>query len=427
MKNKKLIKLIIVAGLATITGLAVTTDVHADIEKTTNVQQVTLQQPAVSTNNVQLYSDNLTQFDSAQTIHFPQGYTLENLKNIQTAQESLNFANTSRQVFDNNGNGQNVNDYQSDNIAAQEKVDINHLTTQQVSQLNTYGLSLVNKARAEFNEEPFTQNQGTIENVKEMAQQYQDKNESLLNGYSHDFKIIGNHSENIAANQIYTDNITGLVARPFATARMEDFKDSKQIPLFTLNTMDDLRALTYYGIIGMLFDDAGENGQEQFGHAKNFLLYYQPINSMALYPAVQDGVNYNGIRSDGSTFSYKVKNIDMHYIWTDSTNKAGWHIVGEKAYYYNNKGDIATGELNIDMYWYYFQPETGEMTTGFQKLPDGRIVYYNEKGQLQNGLTKAADGYTYYFDMSNGNMYRGELELNGQEYYFEPLNGRVKV
>ena len=32
---------------------------------------------------------------------------------------------------------------------------------------------------------------------------------------------------------------------------------------------------------------------------------------MALYPAVQDGVNYNGIRSDGSTFGSTISGVDI--------------------------------------------------------------------------------------------------------------------
>ena len=42
-----------------------------------------------------------------------------------------------------------------------------------------------------------------------MALEYQNKNESLMNGHWHDPEILNNHSENIAAQQIYNDDWLG--------------------------------------------------------------------------------------------------------------------------------------------------------------------------------------------------------------------------
>ena len=111
------------------------------------------------------------------------------------------------------------NNYRQDAGAQQEAVDINNLTSDQTVQMNQYALNLVNKVRSEFNEQPFIQNQNSIDTVKQMALQYQDKDESLLNGHWHDQNILQGHAENISAFQIYINNVSGLRARPFDEAR----------------------------------------------------------------------------------------------------------------------------------------------------------------------------------------------------------------
>lgn len=269
-------------------------------------------------NPAYLYSNNLVQVNNAQHINFPSGYTLNNVGNINGKARAQNFENTAIQgIYQNN--------YQSDPNAAAETVDINNLTADQVSQLNSYGLNLVNRARAEFGKAPFTQNNATINATRKMALQYQEKNESLLLGSWHDTKIITYHSENIAAFQVYDDHIPGLVATPFAQARGSQFANAKNIPLFSISNMDDLQAMIYYGIMGMLFNDASDN----FNHAKNFLVLEQAITTMALYPSLTSTINPNGRWSNGGTFSFRLKNIDMHYIWTTGND-------GNRAHFSNS-------------------------------------------------------------------------------------------
>ncbi|MEY8442437.1 SEC10/PgrA surface exclusion domain-containing protein, partial [Lactobacillaceae bacterium 24-114] len=408
MTYKKIVNVTLLSGLITTTSLFFgTSNVMADTSDDQNQQTVTIDTSQTADASASYVLGAQTSTTDAQNISFPQGYTLDALKSIGSPQAALNFEQqVSKQVYENDSTGYNPNDYQSNYVAAQEKVDISNLTNEQINELNLYGLSLVNQARTTFGKEPFTQNQSTINAVKEMTLQYQDKNESLFTGGYHDESILNGQSENIAANQIYVDNISVLASRPYAQARMEDFKDRNSIPLFTVTTMDDLRALIYYGVIGMLFDDAGDQGVEEFGHAKNFLVYDQPIMTMALYPEVLEATAQGTLYSNGvsTSFTFKVKTVDMHYIWTTGSQSEGFHKVGNSTYYYNKNGQAVTGEFYSDGNWYYFSPETSAMVIGFIKLPDGRIVYYNEEGQLQNGLTKATDGYTYYFSETNGNM-----------------------
>lgn len=325
--NGKLAKIIATAAVTTIAGWALV-DNNVKAATTTN-QQVTVQQPTQSTtvNNLDLYSNNLSQVQNIQNINFPAGYTLDAVRNINSSEAANAFEQRVAQQ------GLYDNDYQSDAAAAQEQVDINHLTSSQVEEMNRYGLGLVNKARSEFGQEPFTQDAGTINQVRQMALQYQSKDESLLKGNWHDFSILQGKSENIATFQIYIDDVPGLAARPFAQAKGKDFAVSNAVPLFTVTTMDDLRALVYYGIMGMFFNDA----EDTFGHAQNFLTYNQPITTMALYPALTYSPG-NGRWGNGQHFTFHLENIDMHYIWVSGRdyNTSNFTNSGTVADYWNS-------------------------------------------------------------------------------------------
>ncbi|WP_415153215.1 N-acetylmuramoyl-L-alanine amidase family protein, partial [Leuconostoc gelidum] len=72
-----------------------------------------------------------------------------------------------------------------------------------------------------------------------------------------------------------------------------------------------------------------------------------------------------------------------------------------KVYYYLN-GQMVYGEQKINNNWYYFDKETGAMSTGFQNL-DNKTVYYNSQGQMIYGEQKI-DNNWYYFDKETGAM-----------------------
>lgn len=331
--NGKLGKIIATAAVTTIAGWALLDgNVRADTS-TPPVQQQVAQpaQQSAPASSLNLYSNRLNQ---VQNINFPAGYTLDAVRNINNA----DVANAFEQQVAQQGIGSN--DYQSDPVAAQEAVDINNLTAGQVETMNQYGLGLVNRARAELGQTPFTQNATTINQVRQLALQYQTRNESLLKGNWHDFAILQGRSENIATFQVYIDDVPGLAARPFAEARGRDFANSNAVPLFKLTTMDDLRALVYYGIMGMLFNDAGDT----FGHAQNFLTNDQPITSLALYPSLTYSTG-KGSWSDGRQFTFRLENVDLHYIWTTGTDDDPGHFTnsGTVANYWDerNNGNYA--------------------------------------------------------------------------------------
>lgn len=304
--KSKFVKLTTLVAFSTLAGLTIAgTNVKADTTTTTNNVAVTQTAPA----NVELYSNSLAQVNNVQRVNFPSGYTLNALRNVN-ANNNSSFDAIAKQ-------GMSMNNYQSNAQAASESVNIDNLSDSQTTEINQYALGLINNARAEMGQPAFTQNQGTINAVKNMALQYQAKNETLFNGSGHDQSILHGDSENIAAQQIYADNIAGLSSVPFAQVRGSQLLNMNQMPLTTVSNMDDLRALVYYNIMGLFFNDAGS----QYGHAKNFLTNYQVINNLAMYPSILNGTGHGTTWTNGqaSPFSFKIKNIDLHFIWTNGT------------------------------------------------------------------------------------------------------------
>lgn len=376
MKNK-VAKLTVMTALTAIAGLGFTvnnvkadTSVDGNTEQVVNTQ-VQSTQTSTTPSYVQLYSDNLTQVKAAQTINFPSGYTLDAIRNVPDQWQNPTAAKAASDELEKTAiQGMYNNNYQSDPADAKQAVDINNLTTDQVKQINQYGLGIVNQARAEFGEQPFNQSNGTIDTARNMSLQYQAKNESLMTGSWHDEGILQGNAENIAAFQIYADSIPEFnnLARPFATARGSELVNNNRIPLFKITTMDDLQACVYYGIMGMLFNDA----DDYFGHAKNFLTINQPINSMALYPSLTFGLGNGSINS--IPVKYRVENIDMHYLWV---------LGNENSNSFGNNGTVAVWNTNDNGNYAWLDgvntTNNGQLTvTGWHatNASQGRIYHY---------------------------------------------------
>lgn len=416
-----LIKAATLAALTTVVGVGVVeNNVLADDTTSENTNNQVLQQNQVTvSNNVQqpaaytsaLYSASLNT-QNVQYINFPQGYSLDTLRSINNSTSANNFQSSTIA-------GMSMNNYQSNANAAKENININNLSPNQTIEMNQYAVGLVNQARSEFGLEPFQLDDGTIDVVKEKALQYQSKNESIITGSWHDGDILQNDSENISAQQIYNDNIVGLVARPFAEAKGSDFINSNQVPLFNVNTMDDLRAMIFYGFTGMLFNDASDN----FGHAQNFLTNPQRINTLGIYPSITKSVG-TGTYSDGSTFNFNLLNVDMHFIWAEGDNNSstaeeyntpGWHLIDNEWRHFDQAGLLELGWKWINGNWYYLEPTTGNMQTGLKNV-NGNVYYLNNSGAMVTGWQRL-NGNWYYFQ-NNGAALTGWQFINGHWYYF---------
>lgn len=420
--NKNLLKMTTVAALTTAVGIGIVeNNVLADTQITDSVTSTNsnnnqpvisnVAQQQASATTAALYSANLNT-QNTQYVNFPQGYTLDKLRGISNSTEANNFQQTTI-------SGMSMNNYQSDSTSAKEYVNVNNLSPEQTIQMNQYGVGLVNQIRNEFGLEPFHLNDGTIERVRSMALEYQSKNESLMNGHWHDPEILNNHSENIAALQVYNDNINGLTVRPFATAKGNDFINNNAIPVFSVTTMDDLRALIYYGVMGMLFNDASDT----FGHAQNFLTNPQRINTLGIYPSITKSVG-TGTYNDGSTFNFNLLNVDMHFIWAEGDNNSstaeeyntpGWHLIDNQWRHFDQAGLLELGWKWINGNWYYLEPATGNMQTGLKNI-NGNVYYLNNSGAMVTGWQRVNNDW-YYFQ-NNGAALTGWQFINGHWYYF---------
>lgn len=420
--NKNLLKMTTVAALTTAVGIGIVeNNVLADTQITDSVTSTNsnnnqpvisnVAQQQASATTAALYSANLNT-QNTQYVNFPQGYTLDKLRGISNSTEANNFQQTTI-------SGMSMNNYQSDSTSAKEYVNVNNLSPEQTIQMNQYGVGLVNQIRNEFGLEPFHLNDGTIERVRSMALEYQSKNESLMNGHWHDPEILNNHSENIAALQVYNDNINGLTVRPFATAKGNDFINNNAIPVFSVTTMDDLRALIYYGVMGMLFNDASDT----FGHAQNFLTNPQRINTLGIYPSITKSVG-TGTYNDGSTFNFNLLNVDMHFIWAEGDNNSstaeeyntpGWHLIDNQWRHFDQAGLLELGWKWINGNWYYLEPATGNMQTGLKNI-NGNVYYLNNSGAMVTGWQRVNNDWHYF--QNNGAALTGWQFINGHWYYF---------
>ena len=423
--NKNIVKLTTIAALTTVAGIGIVknnvladtqsaeTTVSANTNEENNNQIVisNVAQQQASATTAALYSANL-KTQTTQYVNFPQGYTLDKLREISNSTEANNFQRVTI-------NGMNINNYQSNSDAAKEYVNVNNLSPEQTIQMNQYGVGLVNQIRDEFGLEPFQLDDGTIDQVRSMALEYQNKNESLMNGHWHDPEILDNHSENIAAQQIYNDNISGLTVRPFASATGKEFINNDQVPVFSVTTMDDLRALIYYGVMGMLFNDASDT----FGHAQNFLTNPQSINTLGIYPSITKGIG-TGTYGDGSKFNFNLLNVDMHFIWAEGNNDSstaedyntpGWHLIDNNWRHFDQAGLLELGWQWINGHWYYLDPATGNMQTGLKNI-NNNVYYLNNSGAMMTGWQKVNSNW-YYFQ-NNGTALTGWQFINGHWYYF---------
>lgn len=203
-------------------------------------------------------------------------------------------------------------DYQSDPDAAKEKVDVLHLTGQQLLQLNLYSTRLINQIRAQFGMPAFKLNPQAIANAQRMANQ-----ESAGKMSGHHADILKGAGENVGSfsGQITQDSTQKQMGLYKASGEHPDVwvkHGSNDIRLtyhwvnLSFKTMDDLQAGLFYTVTSMMFSDSG---QEACGHALNFSLWNQsPDSQMAL-----------GIESFANDNNPKEGSVYYRWIFTDSS------------------------------------------------------------------------------------------------------------
>ena len=78
----------------------------------------------------------------------------------------------------------------------------------------------------------------------------------------------------------------------------------------------------------------------------------------------------------------------------------------------------------MDSGWYYFDPETGYMVTGWLELPEGRY-YLGTDGVRKSGWLHLSDG-SYYLSGSDCTAHTGWLEFDGITYYMDGQGRRAE-
>lgn len=272
----------------------------------TNLNDV---QTTASTSNTDIPTSTKGFIDhyNAQKFELPKAY-VNDLRNVHDTASSDQFeqaVNPDMKMF-------KMFDYQSDPDAAKEKVDVLHLTGQQILQLNLYSTRLINQIRAQFGMPAFKLNPRAIANAQRMANQ---ESAGKMSGHHPD--ILKGAGENVGA-------FSGQITQDSTQKQMGLYKASGEHPdvwvkhgsndtrltyhwvNLSFKTMDDLQAGLFYTVTSMMFADSG---QEACGHALNFSLWNQsPDSQMAL-----------GIESFANDKNPKDGSVYYRWIFTDSS------------------------------------------------------------------------------------------------------------
>lgn len=281
--------------------------VNNDQTNLNNLQKVAQATTSTSNTDIPTSTKGFIDHYNAQKFELPKAY-VNGLRNVHDTASSDQFeqaVNPDMKMF-------KMFDYQSDPDAAKEKVDVLHLTGQQLLQLNLYSTRLINQIRAQFGMPAFKLNPQAIANAQRMANQ-----ESAGKMSGHHADILKGAGENVGS-------FSGQITQDSTQKQMGLYKASGEHPdvwvkhgpndirltyhwvNLSFKTMDDLQAGLFYTVTSMMFADSG---QEACGHALNFSLWNQsPDSQMAL-----------GIESFANDNNPKEGSVYYRWIFTDSS------------------------------------------------------------------------------------------------------------
>ena len=281
--------------------------VNDDQTNLNNLQKAAQATASTSNTDIPTSTKGFIDHYNPQKFELPKAY-VNGLRNVHDTASSDQFeqaVNPDMKMF-------KMFDYQSDPDAAKEKVDVLHLTGQQILQLNLYSTRLINQIRAQFGMPAFKLNPQAIANAQRMANQ-----ESAGKMSGHHADILKGAGENVGSfsGQITQDSTQKQMGLYKASGEHPDVwvkHGSNDIRLtyhwvnLSFKTMDDLQAGLFYTVTSMMFSDAG---QEACGHALNFSLWNQsPDSQMAL-----------GIESFANDNNPKEGSVYYRWIFTDSS------------------------------------------------------------------------------------------------------------
>jgi len=106
-------------------------------------------------------------------------------------------------------------------------------------------------------------------------------------------------------------------------------------------------------------------------------------------------------------------------------DRSGWTTLDSGAVQYLDfYGRPRTQWQQLEDSWYYFDPDTGNMVTGWLELPQGRY-YLGEDGIRRSGWITLSDG-SYYIDSETFTAVTGWFDQDGKRYYMNS-QGRMST
>ena len=144
---------------------------------------------------------------------------------------------------------------------------------------------------------------------------------------------------------------------------------------------------------------------------------------------------YNDSTDDGSikmqtSFQYLAgQNKTVYYDPATGHMLYGLQKINGKTYYFApDSGARFSGQIKLSGYWYLFSDKDGVMQTGFQYLAgQKKTVYYDPAtGHMLYGFQKI-NGKTYYFAPGSGARVVGQIKINGKWYMFDKKTGVMQT
>src|SRR5699024_2259425 len=260
-------------------------------------------------------------------IQVPKGYTLEGLK-AASEDNNATFKAISESGIDSN---KKFNYSQAD---VNEKVDYQHLTHEQLVEINKYAISLINQMREHFGLKDLILNEEGLKITKTIADGYQAKRKSIMKGDGHDKELLDKRAENIGSSSVYDTVRTNIPAMQVKAAKDVSYREYNS-NYISISTMADLKANIYTAILALFFADARSN----YGHALSFLnKHYKYV---AVAPSVIDG-KVDNYPDYGNAY---INFLDWHFVFPGYTT---WND-GKYTYYSGNENDKLNPAQDIDL------------------------------------------------------------------------------
>ena len=334
-------------------------------------------------------------------IQVPKEYTLEGLK-AASEDNNATFKAISESGIDLN---KKFNYSQAD---VNEKVDYQHLTYEQLVEINKYAISLINQMREHFGLKDLILNEEGLKITKTIADGYQAKRESIMNGDGHDTELLDKRAENIGSSSVYDTVRTNIPAMQVKAAKDVSYREYNS-NYISISTMADLKANIYTAILALFFDDARSN----YGHALSFL--NEHYKYVAVAPSVIDGRvdNYPGYGNAYINF------LDWHFVFPGYTT---WND-GKYTYYSGNENDKLNPAQDIDL-----SKATVDTTAAKAELDKKQKAYNAAKTENDKAVSTLNTAKAELAKVSNGatsDVATLQAKLNQAKQELENINNKI--